>query len=312
MGRFLFLIFLTAAVLNIPLANAAVEHNPNLELQHIINCQVTDPQDIAYGAINNVWGEPTWVMPGEMAIAAYVLFKAGYVENARIACDYLVKIQNTDGSWCNQYDHLTATDTNKYSRHTAEAMILLGTVGGYDAALQKAKQWLLTLQDTANKSGRDDGLICGGQSNYGTYFSDRWTSDNSYAALAFHLAGDYAARDQIVYGINQYLLDEDYWFQKISSSGTQQAGTFCWINFAPAFMNLDRFGVRYPADLAKVIREKLQFTKGPNKGAVREYKGSQRLMPGIGFQASLAWQDVGALNYYNEHLVWAENVSRLW
>lgn len=307
------ILFLSSVLLSTNiLAAGEIENSIQLELQHIINCQVQDSQDPAYGAINNVWGEPTWVMPGEMAIAAIVLHKAGYVDNARAACDYLVKIQNADGSWCNQYNHLTAVDKNKYARHTAQVIILFGTVGGYEEALNKANLWLESLQDTANKSGWDDGLICGGMAEGGSFFSDRWVSDNSFAVLAFHLAGNILARDRVINGINQYLFNRDHWYQKINSDGVAQDGVYSWINFAPAFLNLDNFGVIYPSRLARWMNKKLQLSKGSLSGAVFENRESKKLMPGIGFQASLAWQDLGAFDYADKHTYWAENVSGLW
>ena len=290
-------------------ANAA---NTSIEFQHILNCQVSDPADPAYGAINDVWGEPTWVVPGEMAVAALVLKAGGYLTQAKAAADYLVKVQNTDGSWCNQYDHLTAVDKNKFTRHTAQVMMLLGTIGGYSTALSKANTWLASMQDPKVKTGVDDGLVCGGKSSTGGTYTDRWVSDNSFAVRAFKIAGNSVAANKVVNGINTYLVNGDHWYQRITSQGRKSDGDFGWINWAPAFMNLAGDGVTYPPGLADGIRSRLQVATGTHKGAVYENAKSTKLMPGIGFQASIAWNALGKSAYSAEHTAWAENVSGLW
>src|SRR5689334_13391236 len=104
--------------------------DPALEFQHILNCRVAAPSATAYGAINDLWGAPTWIVPGEMAIAALVLDRGGYAAQARAAADYLVRIQEPDGCWRNQYAGTVWTDGNRYARQTAEVMMLLGRLGG--------------------------------------------------------------------------------------------------------------------------------------------------------------------------------------
>ncbi|MEK7767395.1 MAG: hypothetical protein AAB368_14290, partial [bacterium] len=244
-------------------------------------------------------------------VAILALSRSVYGAQARRACDYLVRIQNADGSWCNQYGGTIATDSAKYTRHTVEVAIALAKVGGYAPALARARDWLLNLQDPAVKHGDDDGLVAGGYDGAGTVQEDRWTSDNAWAVLAFDLAGATAARDRVVQGINARLVSGDHWVQKTDKNGVTSEGTFGWINFAPAFAALARLGVTYPAGLAAGVRARLAETGGPAGGAVRELEAGPKYMPGIGFQASLAWNELGATAFTDEHTAWAQG-SGLW
>jgi hypothetical protein len=302
----------TITALLLVTALSAIGANTTIEFEHILNCQVSNPSDPAYGAINNVWGAPTWIVPGEMAVAATALKRGGFVAEAHAAADYLVRVQNADGSWCNQYNGTAIADANKYARHTAQIMILLGELGGYSAALNKANTWLTSLQDPKVKTGADDGLICGGKSSTGGTYTDRWTSDNAFAVRAFAAAGNMTAKTKAVNGINTYLVSGDHWIQRITARGRKTDGDYGWINFAPAFMSLNAHGVTYPAGLSAGIRTRLQLQSGANNGAVYETQGSNKLMPGIGFQASIAWNGLGAFAYSDSHTSWAENVSALW
>jgi hypothetical protein len=283
-----------------------------IEFQHILNCQVAVSASPAFGAINDLWGAPTWLVPGEMAVAAIVLARGGFTTEARRAADYLVLIQNADGSWCNQYAGTVFTDGNRYTRQTAEVMMLLGRLGGYSAALARADGWLASQQLTATKTGADDGLVGGGLDATGTPLTDRWTSDNGFAVLAFDAAGDHAARDRVVAGINAHLVNGDHWFQTIDAAGTTTDGTYGWINFAPAFLTLSSFGVVMPAGVAAGMASRLQQPSGPDAGAVREFEAGPKYMPGIGFQASIAWRALGHVAEADAHTAWAANVSGLW
>lgn len=286
--------------------------NTTIEFQHILNCQVTDTSHPAYGAINDVWGAPTWVVPGEMAVAATVLKRGGYTSRATAAADYFVRIQNADGSWCNQYNGVAIADGNKYARHTAQIMIFLGEMGGYSTAIANANTWLAALQNVQVKTGTDDGLICGGRSSTGGVYTDRWTSDNAFAVRAFAAAGNTTAKTRVVNGINTYLRSGDHWYERMTSRARKIEGNYGWINFAPAFMNLSPHGVTYPTGVAAGIRNRLMITTGANNGAVYEWQGSSKLMPGIGFQASLVWNALGNISYTDSHTAWCENVSGLW
>ena len=85
-----------------------------IEADYILSCQLTDTVDPAYGCINNVAGVPTWVVPRENAMAILGLLMAedlypgnDYRNRAGLAADYLVKVQDSDGAWFNQYRYTT-------------------------------------------------------------------------------------------------------------------------------------------------------------------------------------------------------------
>lgn len=297
------------------LATRSHAANTAIEYGHILACQYTSSTHPADGAINNVWGAPTWVVPGENAVVAWVLHKGGYTAQARRTADYLSRIQNPDGSWNIQYSGTVSVDSNRHARHTAQIMFLFGTLGGYGAQMAKADAWLASLQTTAVKGGADDGLIGGGYDAGGTPIGDRWTSDNAYAALAFNASKNFAARDRVVAGINNLLRTGDHWALYRTPGGVNVDPTpvgFGWIQFAPAFLNLRPLGVVFPPGIAAGIRNRLMEPSGPNAGAVLEFSRSTKWMPGIGFQASVAWRAVGDTASIAAHTAWAENVSSLW
>jgi hypothetical protein len=299
----------------VALAGAGHPANTAIEFQHILACQYTSATHPADGAINNVWGGPTWVVPGENAVVAWVLHRGGYTAQARRCADYLARIQNPDGSWDIQYSGTVSVDSNRHARHAAQIMHLFATLGGYATPLANAHRWLHGLTLTTTKGGADDGLIGGGFDAVGTPLGDRWTSDNAYAALAFHVYGDFATRDRVVAGINSLLRSGDHWVRYRTAGGVNvdpDPVNFGWIQFAPAFLNLRSLGVVYPAGLAQGIRARLMEPAGPDAGAVREFGDGPLWMPGIGFQASIAWRALGDQPSITAHTAWAENVSGLW
>src|SRR5664279_729468 len=227
------------------------------EIRHVIRAQVDDATDPSYGVINDVYGPPTWVVPGDMAVATLMLWKAGYVAEARAACDYLARVQGADGSWANQYDHdqLSPSSNGWFTRMTAEVAITLAVVdrGKYEPNLERAVAWLSRLMDPAIKGGNDDGLLGGGFDRTGAVIGDRWASDNSYAVILFDLVGRIDLRDRVLAGIEHVLAQPDRWMRSAHGDGTAAVAPFDWIDFAPAQMNLARFGVAYPAQLASTI-----------------------------------------------------------
>jgi hypothetical protein len=69
------------------------------EADYILACQYINPQDSAHGAINNVYGDPTWIVPRENAMAilglivgSEVLNDKSYLEQAHLAADYLINL----------------------------------------------------------------------------------------------------------------------------------------------------------------------------------------------------------------------------
>jgi len=283
-----------------------------IEYDYLRACQYVSPGSPGHGAINNVCGAPTWVVPGEVAMAALALQAGGYAAEAQLACDYLARVQRSDGSWYNQYSYDTPVDLGRFARMTAQAAMALGRIGGHDQALQRAVAYLKTLQDPALKQGQDDGLICGGYTDAGAVIRDRWTSDNAFALIVFDLAGETAARNQVAAGINQTLAAGDAWQAAVNELGFPVYLPFTWVHFAPAMLNADRFGVVYPAGLADRIATELQVTRGRDRGAVAQEANSTKLMPGMGFQASLAWQELGRSDLADSHTSWAEQTSGLW
>ena len=116
-----------------------------LEADYILQCQHVIFNDPSYGAINTVFGPPTWVVPREMAmailgliIAADVLNEHLYREMAQLAAGYLERVQDDDGAWFNQYhdaepgDHKNLSNEfalSKSPTQTAEVMIAFYQLG---------------------------------------------------------------------------------------------------------------------------------------------------------------------------------------
>lgn len=285
------------------------------EIEHILACQIRETRSPAYGAINDV--PPTqgasWIVPGEMAVAALVLWKAGHRHEALLAIDFLARLQNADGSWFNRYDRHIPSDLGRHSRHTAQCAIAFAVIGGYDWVVARAAAFLARLTDPALKTGIDDGLVCGGYDERNRVITDRWTSDNAYAVLAFDLAVRHAARDRVIEGINERLRTPEAWASRVDRNGKPGHDPFGWIPFAPAQLGLARLGVQVPDGLADTIARHLQEENGRHAGSLWENQGSTKRMPGIGFQAAIAWRELGGLGpeYALRHLAWAESQSGL-
>ncbi|OGF21532.1 hypothetical protein A2Y83_03065 [Candidatus Falkowbacteria bacterium RBG_13_39_14] len=88
------------------------------EANYILSCQyAANPNNPAYGAINNARGKPNWISPRENALAILGLLIASekldnaiYKERAELAADYLIRVQDLDGAWYNQYSYTTPVD----------------------------------------------------------------------------------------------------------------------------------------------------------------------------------------------------------
>jgi len=201
------------------------------EAGYILACQyLGDPHPVngpAYGAINNVYGNPTWVVPRENALAILGLLEAkrlvkptipcqlvavtdseatvdvsaplsipNYRAQAELAADYLISVQDpTDGAWYDQYDYSTPVLQSKSPTQTAEVMIALYKLGyrsnRYNA-MKLGAQYLLACQDPANKGGFDDGLLGGGKNGQGGWHTWRWASDNAFGYQALRAAEGWA------------------------------------------------------------------------------------------------------------------------
>lgn len=315
------------------------------EADYILQCQFMEQSDAAYGCINNVFGLPTWVVPRENALAILGLIKASqilgkplYLERAKLAIDYLMKVQDVDGAWYNQYSYTTPGDPGNPSNRealaksptqAAEVMIAFYKLG-YNRkrwlAMKKAADYLISCQ----KNGGDGYLLGGGKDADGNYRSWRYASDNSFGYQAlkaaemwaiinrdYQLAKScaYAAR-RIIRGINSTLYisnpnDSDYgvWYRVVDENNQPiDQSHHDWINYAPQMLDLPAYGVNRP-QVGRWIHNKLQKEDGScvwDDGYFRDRKS-----PGFSFQATLCWRDLRQSQYYRPALDWALD-SGLW
>jgi len=220
------------------------------------------------------------------------------------AGNYLAMVQHREGYWADQYSGSSPVSNGHSTRNLVQPMMLLAALqahglADYTATLQRASACLVSRLD-------DSGLIHDGHDN--TF----WLSDNAYAVVVWHRLGEAAKRDAAVNAINTHFLDNDCWHHHLSSDFSPRQGPFGWIHFAPAMLDLRAFGVAYPGPLAQRMRRSLQVSSGVDSGAVLDQEGSSKRMPGIGFQASLAWRDLGADSAGAFHRRWCESRSGLW
>jgi len=313
-----------------------------MEADYIVSCQYAyDSDSVAFGAINNVHGSPTWIVPGENAIAIMGLVAASealnspmYKLRAELAADYLVKVQDDDGAWYIQYSYARPTKLAKHLRHTAEVMMALDKLGykpeRYDAMI-KAASFLLACQDPKNKGGINDGLVCGGINAKGAYEKWRWTSDNSFAYQALVAASKWAeisgdmdratefedAYERILDGLENYLFASsgDHWYRAIDCDGEPTKGEFDWINYAPLMVDVP-VSLEVRSKVANWIARNLQKSDGAVVWDNEEH--SSRKSPGYSFQAMLVWLDtdniparsISALEWAQDSLLWQQRVDR--
>ena len=306
-----------------------------LEANYIKACQYLRTGDRASGAINNVYGAPTWVVPRENALAILGLIRAteclgdsSYRSRAQQAMAYLLKVQDADGGWFDQYNYATPFIRSKSPTQTAEVMIALNKLGYQKSqynAMVKAAEFLLRLQNPANKTGQDDGLIGGGFDDTGHYQTWRWTSDNAFAYQALKAAARWArtkgdAARQLRYddaavrlldGINSVLRDSAsaVWYVVVDAQDVPVPNRpHEWINYAPQMLDVPAEGVGDPA-VGEWIHQTLVHQ--PEGAAVwNDGPQNNRLSPGYSFQASLAWVDLNQTAYKDAAWQWA-NASGL-
>ncbi|MBP9855027.1 MAG: hypothetical protein KBD53_09195 [Candidatus Omnitrophica bacterium] len=332
------------------------------EAEYILACQYNNIGHNADGAINNVTGLPTWVVPRENGLAILGLIKASeelndpvYLQKAQRAADYLVRVQDidnhlafpynrNDGAWYNQYSYDQPHDNfAKSPLATAEVMMAFHKLGFNTAndarknAMKNGAEFLLKLQDVANKGGIDDGLLGAGKTAGNVYEKWRWASDNSFGFLALRAAEKWAslsgnfvdaqkyhdAANRIIIGVNKVLyisnpLDPNYnvWRYAVNENHVNQTEKGRnWINYAPQMLDIPAIGV---GDLAvgDWIHTHLQKSDGAVvwadiNNSENPDDESKMKSPGYSFQASLAWMDLGQSNYYIGAWNWAVN-SGLW
>jgi parallel beta-helix repeat protein len=336
--------------------SASLKEKIEMEAHYILSCQHMNPQHPAHGAINNVYGAPTWVVPRENAmailgliVASEVLNNESYLEQAQLAANYLIRIQNSsDGAWYDQYSYTDIVNYNKSPTQTAEVMIAFYKLG-YNSSrynsMKNGAQYLMACQKVENKRGNDDGLLCGGKNASGQYHSWHWTHDNAYAYWALKAAEDWAtieddisfasecanSSQRILDGINTYLYDPatGVWHIAIDENGNPLKNPHLpclyddtdaypsWIQYAPQMLDLPVEGVN-SSKVGEWIHNTFQQDDGscigywcePGEFKVRVYP-KVRKYPGLSFQASLCWFDTGHASHADAAVQWVEN-SGLW
>ncbi|MFH0854821.1 MAG: hypothetical protein V1891_05035 [bacterium] len=326
------------------------------EADYILSCQyIANPNNPAYGAINNTQGKPTWISPRENALAILGLLIASeklnnaiYKERAELAADYLIRVQDLDGAWYNQYSYTTPGDPANLKNVKAlwksptHAQILyafhkLGYKGKRYAAMKKGAEYLINCQKVNNKGGNDDGLLCGGKDSKGGYLTQRWTHDNCYGYWALEAAADWAdingekkfrllcklSARKILEGMEEYLYNpkDGIWEIAVDEWGSPLKNPHLpcvkreriypsWIQYSPVMLNLP-LKRKNLAAIGKWIHQTFQDESGACcEWYCEEGELKLRKYPGLSFQASLAWFVDGSA-YYNDALKWAEE-SGLW
>ncbi len=344
-ARWMVSVFFVLATAAVATAQVDFKELARIEADYILSCQYVSETDPASGAINNVYGLPTWVVPRENALAILALVQAAeilddeqYIQRARLAADYLVRIQDTDGAWYNQYRYTTAGDPDnpdssetlaKSPTQAAEVMIALYRLGyesGYYPAMKKAAGYLIACQN----SGGNGFLLGGGKDAQGVFRSWRWASDNAFAFQALKAAETWAVMHndlrfalfcsrsarKIAVGINRNLYiadkkDPDYgvWRRVVDEMNIPvEPLRHDWINYAPQMLDLPCKGVNN-ARVGHWIHRTLQ-----NEHFACVWDDTQfphRESPGYTFQAVLCWRDLGQEEYFFKALIWALN-SGLW
>ncbi len=154
------------------------EEKVKLEAEYLYLSQYKNPDNPAFGAINNIYaaptakdpyGEPTWIVPREMSNAILGLLLASailpndstnFIKGVQWAADYLIKVQDKDGAWFDQYSYVSPTVHSKSPTQTAEVMIAFYKLGYKPSryeAMKKGALFLLGCQNVLNKKGIDDG-----------------------------------------------------------------------------------------------------------------------------------------------------------
>jgi hypothetical protein len=314
------------------------------EAGYILKCQFAEESSPAYGAINNIYGKPTWVVPRENALAILGLVLAGdiledgsYRQKAELAADYLVRVQDKDGAWFNQYNFVQPgsgipedkESLAKSPTQTAEVMIALCRLGHTPErylAMKKAAVYLMSCQ----RKGGDGNLLGAGKDPDGVYRSWRWASDNSYAYQALKAAelwalmqNDYrfalscgnSSRkilkgiDKVLYIKNPYEPDYGVWRRVVDDKNQPiDPDKHDWINYAPQMLNVPCMGCGHPR-VGKWVHAK--FQKADGACVWDDRSNPTRRSPGFSFQAVLCWRNLSQSEFYIPALNWALD-SGLW
>lgn len=320
-------------------ADLSLAEKIRLEADYLVACQYFNPGDAAHGAINDIYGYPTWIVPREngmailgLLLAAETLQDTNYRDRANISMDFLVSIQEEDGAWCDQYIRRTEDGQvvevalSKSPTHAAEVMMAMYMLGYREdryPSMKLAAQYLFECQNNGY-----NGLIVGGKKSDGTFYDWNWITDNSYAYCALVAARGWAlvkgeisfaqqcadATQEILNGINIYFYKGPDWWTVVDNTGRQfyydfdVEGRISWMNFAPQFLDLPASGVGNPA-VGDWIHNNLQQESG---GCIWGGAYPEREYPGISFQSAFCWFDFeDQIDRANAAVNWAEN-SGLW
>ncbi len=314
-----------------------------IEADYILRCQASDPEDPSYGAINRRAGRPECVVPAENALAILGLLKAeeiypgnGYAQNAVSTAAYLVRVQDADGAWYNQYHwtepgDLAGSEQSLSKSPYQTAMVVIGLYNaGFDSerysAVKKAALYLISCQGR----GGNGLLVGGGKDASGNYSAYRFSSDNAAAYQALKAAETWAltageirnalyysrAARRILEGIDGILYvadksDPDFgvWRRCVDGSDMPvEPGFHDWLNYCPQLFDVPARGVNEP-----VVGDWIYRTLRDGSGACfRDDSGGRyRLSPSASFKASLCWMDTGRAEYMIDALNWALD-SGLW
>lgn len=320
-----------------PSANLA---SIKLEADYIRRCQYlpAEKANEAYGAINHLIGDPTIVIPEEMAIAGIGLIEASkalndtsYRDAAGLALDYLVRIQHKIyGGWHDQYNRTVVTNAALSLRQTSLIVIFMNEFGyrsSKAAAMKAAGGFILTHQSLNNKGGNDDGLVCVGRDKDANFISTRYVSDNASAYQALLAAAAWADIDsdtaaakefkdgaaRILSGIKTQFLDptKTHWKRVIDQNGkepTETVATIDWISYSPALFDLPLEDVSLPA-IGTWIHDNLQQANGSVVWNNSNYRARQS--PLYSFEASKIWKKSGQCAYASSASNWSVS-SGLW
>jgi hypothetical protein len=272
-----------------------------------------------------------------LIMAGDLLENDTYRTKAQLTADYLVKVQDKDGAWYNQYNYVAPGSGNsedkeslaKSPTQTAEVMIAfykLGYVPARYLAMKKGAIYLMSCQ----KNGGDGDLLGAGKDNAGNYRSWRWASDNSYAYQALKgaevwglLNNDYrfalscaAASRKVLKGIDNTLYiknpyDPDYgvWYRVVDEKNQPiDPQNHDWINYAPQMLNVPCRGAGR-VRVGKWVHNK--FQKSDGACVWDDYANTGRESPGFSFQAVLCWRSLAQPEFYIPALNWALD-SGLW
>lgn len=200
------------------------------EANYILSCQAPS------GAINNVFGDPTWVKPRENGTAAVGLMEAysatnnsAYKDGALKCLDYLKGRQEADGGWSAHYNEMINARVDRATTPSEAGSVIMAmykakSLGWEDPAHQyyeSAKAAGAFIIECITQAGGSTGLAGAGKDyntstpttsdERGAYkWSDWcWVSDNSYAYLGLLSLREWAVQNgdyDFARTCNQYLV----------------------------------------------------------------------------------------------------------